>query len=83
MRSFTEISRIVESNDAQILNCFISSHKDLNQIEVTLKINKIDLEDISHSLERDEYVIKATFHQSSRKEDLQQRYESLMHYLNM
>jgi len=81
--SLTEIARIVESNDALILNCFISSHADISQIEVTLKINKTDLEDIIVSFERYEYVVKASYHQSSHKEDLQQRFDSLMHYLNM
>ncbi|MCP4124289.1 MAG: CBS domain-containing protein [Bacteroidetes bacterium] len=81
--SLTEIARIVESNDALILNCFISSHANINQIEVTLKINKTDLEDIIVSFERYEYVVKASYHQSSHKEDLQQRFDSLMHYLNM
>jgi len=81
--SLTEIARIVESNDALILNCFISSHENISQIEVTLKINKTDLEDIIASFERYEYVVKASYHQSSHKEDLQQRYDSLMHYLNM
>jgi len=81
--SLTEIARIVESNDALILNCFISSHENISQIEVTLKINKTDLEDIIVSFERYEYVVKASYHQSSHKEDLQQRFDSLMHYLNM
>lgn len=81
--SLSEIARIVESNDAQILNCFISSNHNVSQIEVTIKVNKTDLEDVIQSFERYEYSIKASYHQSSAAGDIQQRYESLMHYLNM
>lgn len=81
--SLTEISRIVESNDALILNCFISSRENLSLIEVTLKINRTDLEDIIQSFERFEYTVKAAYHESTHQEDLQHRYDSLMHYLNM
>lgn len=81
--SLSEIARIVESNDALILNCYISSQVDINQIEVTLKINKSDLEDIIASFERYEYNVKAAYHQSSNADDMLEKYESLMHYLNM
>lgn len=81
--SLTEIARIVESNDALILNCFISSQKNVSLIEVTIKISKPDLEDIIQTFERFDYTVKASYHQSSRAEDLQHRYDSLMHYLNM
>ncbi|MEZ5006922.1 MAG: hypothetical protein R2728_02960 [Chitinophagales bacterium] len=81
--SLSEIARIVESNDALILNCFISSQIDINQIEVTLKINKKDLEDIVASFERYEYNVKAAYHQSSSADDVLEKYESFMHYLNM
>jgi CBS domain-containing protein len=81
--SLSEIARIVESNDALILNCFISSHENINQIEVSLKINKTDLQDIIHSFERYEYTVKASYHQATAADDMQERYESLMHYLNM
>ena len=81
--SLTELARIVESNDALVLNCFISSHENINQIEITLKINKTDLADIIASFERYDYIVKASYHQSSQSDDLQERYDSLMHYLNM
>lgn len=81
--SLSEIARIVESNDALTLNCFINSKEDISLIEVSLKINKTDLEDIIHAFERYEYTVKATYHQASTADDLQDRYDSLMHYLNM
>lgn len=81
--ALSEIARIVESNDALILNCYISSNENISQIEVTLKISKSDLNDVIASFERYEYTVKAAYHQSSSRDDLQERYDSLMHYLNM
>lgn len=81
--SLHEIARIVESNDALILSTFITGKQETGLIEVTLKINKTDLEDVIASFERYGYTVAAAFHQSGRQDDVQQRYESLMHYLNM
>jgi len=81
--ALSEIARIVESNDALVLNCYISSNQNISQIEVTLKISKADLNDVIASFERYEYTVKAAYHQSSNRDDLQQRYDSLMHYLSM
>lgn len=81
--SLHEIARIVESNDALILSSFITGKQETGLIEVTLKINKADLEDVIASFERYGYIVAAAFHQSGRQDDMQQRFESLMHYLNM
>jgi acetoin utilization protein AcuB len=81
--ALSEIARIVESNGALILNCYISSAENVSQIEVTLKISKSDLKGVIASFERYEYVVIAAYHQSGSHDDLQHRYESLMHYLNM
>lgn len=81
--SLSEIARIVESSDALILNCFISSHADVSQIEVTIKLNKSDLKEVIASFERFDYTVKAAYHEAGNADDIQHRYESLMHYLNM
>ncbi len=81
--SLSEIARIVESSDALILNCFISSQQNVSQIEVTLKLNKSDLAEVISSFERYEYIVKAAYHQSGESSDTLHKYESLMHYLNM
>ncbi len=39
----TEIAQIVESNDAKILGMYITTFPESTRIEVTLKINKIDV----------------------------------------
>jgi acetoin utilization protein AcuB len=80
--SMAQIAQIVEGNDAKILSSYIMSSPDSTNIEVTLKINTIELDRIIRSFERYEYVIKASFQKSQYSEDLQFRYDALMNYLN-
>lgn len=81
--SMAQIAQIVESNNAKILSSYIMSSTDSTKIEVTLKINELDLDRILRTFERYDYVIKASFQKSDYEEDLQYRYEALMNYLKM
>lgn len=81
--SMAQIAQIVESNNAKILSSYIMSSTDSTKIEVTLKINELDLDRILRTFERYDYVIKASFQKSDHEEDLQYRYEALMNYLKM
>lgn len=81
--SMAQIAQIVESNNAKILSSYILSSTDTTKIEVTLKVNEIDLERILRTFERYDYVIKASFHKSEFEDDLQNRYDALMNYLKL
>ncbi len=81
--SMSQIAQIVESNDARILSSYIMSSPDSTNIEVTLKINKIELDRIIRTFERYDYVIKATFQKSNLDDDLKFRYDALMNFLNL
>ncbi|MDX2360456.1 MAG: CBS domain-containing protein [Crocinitomicaceae bacterium] len=81
--SMAQIGQIVESNDAKILSSYIMSSADSTNIEVTLKINQIELDRIIRTFERYDYVIKASFQKSTFGDDMQFRYDALMNYLNL
>jgi signal-transduction protein with cAMP-binding, CBS, and nucleotidyltransferase domain len=81
--SLSEIARIVESNDAKILSLYISSHIDSTKLEVTIKINRTDLSAIIQTFNRYNYTIKASFHQSEYVDDLKDRFDSFMSFLNI
>ncbi|MBD79287.1 MAG: hypothetical protein CL840_10230 [Crocinitomicaceae bacterium] len=81
--SMIEISRIVESNDAKILGSFITRRYDENKFELTIKLNKENVQDIIQTFERFEYDITASYDQSSSEDDLLDRYNNLMNYLNI
>lgn len=79
----TEIAQIVESNDAKVLGMYITTFPDSTRMEVTLKINKIDIGPILQTFIRYNYSIKASFSEDTYTESLQERYNSLMNYLNI
>ncbi len=79
----TEIAQIVESNDAKILGMYITTFPDSTRMEVTLKINKIDVGPVLQTFIRYNYIIKASFSEDTYTESLQERYNSLMNYLNI
>ncbi len=82
--SLAEISRIIESENAAILSTFITSRPDSTQMDVTIKVNKQDIRHIIATLERYEYVVKASFQEREYlDETLKDRYEALMSYLNV
>ena len=81
--SLSEIAQIVESNDAKILSCFITSQPDSTEMDVTIRINRMDFYPILQTFNRYNYVVKASYGESNYYEDLQERYDMLMNYLNV
>lgn len=81
--SLAEISQIVESNDGKILSLYITSRSDSNKLEVTLKVNRRDLSGIMQTFARYDYEVKATFYQKEFNEDVKDRFDSFMNYINM
>lgn len=81
--SLTEIANIVESNGAKVLSTFLHSQKESTLIHVALKLNTIELGPILQTFERYNYSIKASFGYTENEEDLKERFDSFMNYLNI
>ena len=82
--SLSEISRLVESNDAKILSSIVNNDIfDANMIKLTLKINKTDLSAIIATFERFEYNIIATFEDSKMESSDKERLDILFRYLDI
>ncbi len=81
--SLSEISQIIESNEAKILSLYITSHPDTTKIELTIKLNKMDIRPVIQTFNRYNYTIKASFAEAEYYDDLLDRYNSLMNYLNI
>lgn len=81
--SLAEIARIVESENAKILSCFISSPFGTEKLELTIKLNKQDLKHVTATLQRFDFDIKSSFFESEYIDTLKERYEGLMRYLNV
>ncbi|MBT5273402.1 MAG: CBS domain-containing protein [Flavobacteriales bacterium] len=78
----SEIARIVEDNNTKILSSYITSVPDALQIELTLKLNTMDINSIVKDLERFDYNVSASFNTEETNDDFTDRYESLMRFLN-
>ena len=81
--SLSEIAQIVESNDAKVLSMYITTSMDSTNMEVILKVNKQDISAIMSTFNRYNYSIKASYGESEDPDDLKDRFDSLMSYLNV
>ncbi len=80
--SFSEISQIVESNDAKILGAFISK-MDGDVVQVTLKIGDSGLNDVIQTFRRYSYNVISGHEEDTYIENLKERSDYLNKYLNM
>ena len=80
--SMSEIAQIVESNGARILSAYITDVDDRDVIKLTLKLNIIDIAPVIQTFERYKYTVAASYNQSENKDNLGDRYDLLMRYLN-
>jgi CBS domain-containing protein len=81
--SLHEIARIVEGNDGRILSVYSKSLPESMRVEVTLKINREDISGILQAFERHDYFVRTTYQGSRYQDDLRNRYEELMRYLDL
>jgi len=81
--SLHEIARIVEGNDGRVLSAYSHTLPDSMRIEVTLKINREDVSSILRTFERYDYFVKSTYQGSKLHDDLRDRYEELMRFINL
>ena len=82
--SLSEISRLVESNHAKILNVSVAHDPaNPNNLQVTLKVNKTDLSRIVATFERFNYQIIAKFQPSEFQDMDKERLDMLFKYIDM
>jgi len=81
--TLAQIAQIVESEQAAILSSFITSTLDSTRIDVTIKINKPEVNSIIATFERFDYKVKASFQEATYFDSLKDRFDMLMTYLNV
>ena len=80
--SFSEISQIVESNNAKLLGAFISKTEN-DVVQITLKISNAGLNDIIQSFRRYSYNIVSGHEDDTFLKNLKERSDYLDKYLNL
>jgi len=82
--SLTEISNIVEGNNARILSLYISASEDPSKLRVTLKLNITDLSSVLETFNRYNYNVFASYMTSEDLDDFyQDRFDGFLNYLNI
>lgn len=81
--SISEVARVVELENASIIASFVTSLPDSEVTLLTLKINQQEISDVLSALERYDYKVKASFTEEEYNDDLRDRYDQLMSYLNV
>ena len=81
--SLSQIAQIVESSDAKILSLYITSETDSTKIEIAMKINTFEIASILQTFDRYNYFVKASYADKNDIDDLKDRYDSFMNYLNI
>ena len=81
--SFNELSRLIESNDAQITQLNTSTDNETGLLTATIKINKAEVADVVASLQRHEYNVKYYFGEELYENEVRSNYENLMNYLKI
>lgn len=81
--SFNEISKLVETNDAQITQLNTSNDPESGMMQVTIRINKAEISDIIATFQRYEYNVKYFFGEEQYANELKTNYDNLMNYLKM
>ena len=81
--SFNEISKLVETNDAQVTQLNSSVDPETGIMMVTIRINKPEISDIVATFQRYEYNVKYFFGEELYTNELKSNYENLMNYLKI
>ena len=81
--AISEISRIVESNDAHILHLNTTVQPATGLLTVTLHLNKKEIASIVSSFERYEYDVIYFFGDEKFENEIHVNYRHLMNYLDI
>lgn len=80
--SISDLIRVVESENLHLLSCLV--HKDHNgPIEVTIKVNELDISGLIKTLNRYDFTVISYFSSNESQGALQDHYDHLMNYLNV
>jgi len=81
--AFSEIIKLVETNDAQVTQLNTYTEPGTSSFFITLRINKMEVSDIIATFQRYEYKIKYYFGEEQYENELRSNYNHLMNYLSI
>ncbi|MDR3681059.1 MAG: CBS domain-containing protein [Flavipsychrobacter sp.] len=84
-RNYTlhEIARICENEDVLLTSTQLRTNSHNGMLEVTLKTNRTDIDAVIASLERHNYKVIEAHGEQAEDEDVQDRFNNLMNFINI
>lgn len=80
--SISEISKIVESNNARITGLFVTSYEN-DKVRITIKLASENLSSVSETFERFGYRVVHKFYSDEKEDLMRDRFGQLMKYLDI
>lgn len=81
--ALAQVAHIIEAENIRILNTAIRTLADSDRLEMTIKVDQRNITALVATLWRYNYLVKATFNDNQDHTDTDERYASLMNYLNL
>jgi acetoin utilization protein AcuB len=81
--SLSQIARTFESENITILNVQAHTNIETNNLMVTIKCNKNNLQTVLPTFERLGYTITEVYGEQADYNNLKENFDSLMHYINI
>ncbi len=81
--AFSEMSRLVETHDAQITQLNTRLLPETGQLSVTIRVNKLEISDIVATFQRYDYNVVCFFGEERYTNQMRSNYDNLMTYLNV
>jgi len=81
--SLSQIAQIIESNNSKLINLYVRTHSDSTRLEVTMKLNTMDIEAVLQTFYRYNYLVRAYYTEEKLNSKIHDNYDSLMNYLNL
>jgi acetoin utilization protein AcuB len=81
--SLGDLSKLIESNDAQITQLNTFSNEQTGMMLITIRVNKIEISDIIATFQRYDYKVCFVAGEEQYTNELRSNYDHLMHYLKI
>lgn len=82
--SLVDLVQLIEAEDARILSCFQVSPPGSGMVEISLKVNRVDIGPLLQAFSRLGYTVLSSWSdQDSYSDNLRERFDSLMNYLSI
>ena len=79
----SEVAKLVESNDAQLLQLNTTVNVQTGHIQITIRLNKYEVSDVIATFQRYDYTVRFYVGEEQYANELKSNYDHLIHYLKI